>query len=314
MILTESAYIESKSVRDNQVASLSDERAEAILMKIKSLYFALWEGTGTTTTSALVDYYEVSTETIQKIIQRHRDELKSDGLKNIRGKALKDVVDILSISKKTPQLTIWIPRAALRLGMLLRDSEVAKAVRTSLLNAVEKVIPAQNQELERLKLENENLNLQLKVAEAQSRLMAATTALAVFDPALPALVLGRPDAVVTKTEVVEKTVFVNERGKAISTHEGITKTRLAKRYGMKKARDVVQWLKSIGKEDILKPGLTATAFDKSKVKSQKSKVIYSARSWSSSLFLQEEKKLKILIDNDNPLPKREMVKLLTFDF
>lgn len=142
-ILTESAFVESKSVRDNQAASLSDEKAEAILMKIKSLYFALWQGTGTTTTSALVDYYEVSAEAIQKIIQRHRDELKSDGLKSIRGKALKDVVDILSISKKTPQLTIWTPRAALRLGMLLRDSVVAQAVRTSLLNAVEKVIPAQ---------------------------------------------------------------------------------------------------------------------------------------------------------------------------
>ncbi len=143
MILTESAYVESKSVRDNQVASLSDERAEAILMKVKSLYFALWEGTGTTTTSALVDYYEVSAETIQKVIQRHRDEFKTDGLKSIRGKALKDVMDTLSISKRTPQLIIWTPRAALRLGMLLRDSEVAKAVRTSLLNAVEKVIPAQ---------------------------------------------------------------------------------------------------------------------------------------------------------------------------
>ncbi len=238
MILTESAFVESKSVRDNQVASLSDERAEAILSKIKSLYFALWQGTGTTTTSALVDYYEVSSETIQKVIQRHRDEFKSDGLKSIRGKALKDVVDILSISKKTPQLTIWTPRAALRLGMLLRDSEVAKAVRTSLLNAVEKVIPAQAQEIEKLKLELELAKAQQGAAEAQSKLIAASSALAIINPALPALVLGRPDAVVTKTEVVEKTVLVNERGKAISTYEGISKTKLAKRYGMKKASEV----------------------------------------------------------------------------
>ena len=112
MILTESAYIESKSLRDNQVSNLSDEKAEEILIKIKSLYFALWQGTGTTTTLALSDYYEVSVETIQKVIQRHRGELKSDGLKSILGKALKDVVDSLSISKKTPQLTIWTPRAA----------------------------------------------------------------------------------------------------------------------------------------------------------------------------------------------------------
>ena len=259
MILTESAYIESKSVRDNQVASLSNERAEAILMKVKSLYFALWEGTGTTTTSALVDYYEVSGETIQKVIQRHRNELNSDGLKRIRGKALKDVMDRLSISKRTPQLTIWTPRAALRLGMLLRDSEVAQAVRTSLLNAVEKVIPAQAQEIEKLKLQLEVAKAQQAAAYAQERLLAASSALAIINPGLPALVLGRPDAVVTKTEVVEKTVLVNERGKAISTYEGISKTKLAKRYGFKKASDVVHWLKSIGKEDVLKPGLTATA-------------------------------------------------------
>ncbi|MDJ0746396.1 MAG: hypothetical protein QNJ32_23950 [Xenococcaceae cyanobacterium MO_167.B27] len=56
---------------------------------------------------------------------------------------------------------------------------------------------------------------------------------------------------------MEKTILVNERGKAVSTYEGISKTKLAKRYGMKKASEVIKWLKSIGKEDVLKPGLTA---------------------------------------------------------
>ena len=42
MILPKSAYIESKSIRDNQVASLSEEQAEAIFRKVKSLYCALW--------------------------------------------------------------------------------------------------------------------------------------------------------------------------------------------------------------------------------------------------------------------------------
>lgn len=126
-ILTELAYLESKTVRDNQVTNLSNERATEILNKVKSLYFALWQGTETTTTLTLVDFYEVSSKTIQKVIQRHRDELKTDGLKSIKGIALKDVVDILSISNKTPCLTVWTPRAALRPGMLLKDSEVAKA-------------------------------------------------------------------------------------------------------------------------------------------------------------------------------------------
>ncbi len=134
--------------------------------------------------------------------------------------------------------------------------ELVKAF-TKAKKLIKKVIPAQAQEIEKLKLELEVAKAQQAAAEAQSKLMAASTALAIINPALPALVLGRPDAVVTKTEIVEKTVLVNERGKAISTYEGISKTKLAKRYGMKKASEVVNWLKSIGKEDVLKPGLTA---------------------------------------------------------
>ncbi len=82
--------------------------------------------------------------------------------------------------------------------------------------------------------------------------------MAIINPGLPALVLGKPEAVLTKTEVIEKTVLVNSKGKAISTYEGISKTKLAKRYGMKRASDVVDWLKSIGQEDLLQSGLTAT--------------------------------------------------------
>ena len=62
--------------------------------------------------------------------------------------------------------------------------------------------------------------------------------------------LGKPEAVLTKTEVIEKTVLVNSKGKSISTYEGLSKTKVAKRFGMKKARELVDWLRSLGKEDI----------------------------------------------------------------
>ncbi len=123
---------------------------------------------------------------------------------------------------------------------------------------IKQVIPAQAQEIEKLKLELELAKAQRSAAEAQQKLLAASQALAIINPGLPALVLGKPEAVLTKTEVIEKTVLVNSRGKAIATYEGISKTKLAKRFGMKKARDLVDWLKSIGKEDVLESGLTAT--------------------------------------------------------
>ncbi len=142
-ILTESVFIESQSARDNQLIEIESEQATEILSKIKSLYFALWEGTSTTVTEQVAEFYEIPEQNLRQLLKSHRSEFVSDGLKAIRGKALKDARDLWSLPSRTSQVTVWTPRAVLRAGMLMRDSVVAKAVRTSLLNAVEKVIPAQ---------------------------------------------------------------------------------------------------------------------------------------------------------------------------
>ena len=135
--------------------------------------------------------------------------------------------------------------------------ELVKAF-TKAKKLIKEVIPAQTQEIEKLRLQLQVAQAQRGAAQAQERLLAASSALAIINPALPALVLGNPNAVITKIEVVERTVLVNERGKSRVSYEGLSKTKLAKRYGFKKATDLVSWLKSIGKEDILKPGLIAT--------------------------------------------------------
>lgn len=135
--------------------------------------------------------------------------------------------------------------------------ELVKAF-TKAKKLIKEIIPAQNQEIEKLRLQLQVAQAQQKAAQIQERLLAASSALAIINPALPALVLGNPDAVITKIEVVERTVLVNERGKSKVSYEGLSKTKLAKRYGFKKAADLVNWLKSVGKEDILKPGLIAT--------------------------------------------------------
>lgn len=141
-IITESILVESKTARDHQIAKIQEKRATEILNKIKSLYFGLWKKEGISTTEKIAEFFEVEAATIRKILNRHQEELRSDGVKTLKGKDLKDVRDILSLTSRQSSITIWTPRSALRLGMLLRDSTVAIAVRTSLLNAVEKVIPA----------------------------------------------------------------------------------------------------------------------------------------------------------------------------
>ena len=161
--------VESKSARDDRMANVTHERALEVLNKAKALIMAVWQGTGTATTEQIAEYYGVSVETVKKILARSRDEFESDGLREIKGKDLKSFASLGSdreyptISEGVTRLNIWTPRAALRLGMLLRDSAVAKQVRTQILNAIE-VIPQQQAEIEKLRLQ-----LELAQTRAQPR-------------------------------------------------------------------------------------------------------------------------------------------------
>ncbi len=265
-IVSESVLIESKSARDNQLESVSLQRAQEILNKVKALFFAVWKGEGITTTEQLAGFYEIEPNSIRQVLKRHLDEFELDGLKSLRGKNLKDVRDILSLTSTVPNLTIWTPRAAMRLGMLLRDSAIAKAVRTSLLDAIETVIPAQAQEIERLKLELEIAHAreaaarsESAAAQSQERLIQVSSAIVTMHGAgMLGLIMGKPEAIVESPPiVVEKTILVNQAGRAVKTYEGLSKTRLAKRYGMKKPQDLVNWLQSMGKDHLIQPGMTA---------------------------------------------------------
>lgn len=154
-ILSDSVLLESKSARDNQLARVSHDRAATILGKVKGLYFALWQGVGAATTEQMREFFEVNIDAVEAALRRCRTEFQSDGLKTLKGKQIKDFKHVSALeaeTSKAPSLTIWTPRAALRLGMVLQDSPVAKAVRTSLLDAVE-VIPTAVDKVRELKLQ-----------------------------------------------------------------------------------------------------------------------------------------------------------------
>lgn len=266
-ILSDSVLTESKSARDNQLERVSHDSAQDILNKVKALYFALWKGVGAATTETMAVFYEVPEVNIRQLLKTHRDEFESDGLKTLRSKALIEVRDLLSLTSMTVNATVWTPRSALRLGMLLKDSPVASACRTSLLDLVEHVIPAAAEKVRSLELQlaiaqaqREAALAQAETAKTQERLMLTTQAIAtIHGSGMVALILGQPDAVVEpEPTVVEKTVMVNPSGKPVAIYQGLSKTKLAKRYGLKKPQDVVNWLTSIGKADLLQPGMSAT--------------------------------------------------------
>ena len=100
------------------------------------------------TTKQVAEFFEVNLETIQKLIQRNKEELVSSGLTSLKGQQLKQLketvenvdvgaIDNKSIPKKVTILTIIPKRAILNIGMLLRDSEVAKRLRQALLDVIE---------------------------------------------------------------------------------------------------------------------------------------------------------------------------------
>ena len=57
-IISDSVLIESKSARDNQLESVSDEDAQSILAKVKALYFAVWKRIKTSATQQIADCYQ----------------------------------------------------------------------------------------------------------------------------------------------------------------------------------------------------------------------------------------------------------------
>ena len=179
--------LESKTARDGQLTQVSHSAASDVLSKAKALIFALWQGTGAATTEQMAEYYEVPTETVRTVLKRHRDELESDGLTILRGKALKEVRFMMNLtSNEQPHLTIWTPRAALRLGMLLRDSEVAKQVRNVLLDVAQAAEPHDTnysqsqtdiaQMIELAKIQAQTINEQSQALKEQQRLLTSALA------------------------------------------------------------------------------------------------------------------------------------------
>lgn len=139
----------SKSDLRNQLIDRVD-----VLNKVKELF--LIPKLEMMPTKMVADFYEVPITSIRTVYYRHKAEITSDGVRNIGSSEIystfqnetskvftnKGVVYVKfnsgdSFEFNTGRNTFFSPRAVLRIGMLLRDSEVAKEVRTQLLNTFE---------------------------------------------------------------------------------------------------------------------------------------------------------------------------------
>ena len=145
MDFTPSFLEESATARDEGLKRVKAQaNEEYVLNKVKALMFAVWEGKSRVSRKQLSDFYDVKISTLDKNYKRNKPEFDRDGVEVMRGDALTKARDKLSLAPSTSQETVYTAAGALRMGFILRDSEVAREVR----NVVIKMIQGIGKELD----------------------------------------------------------------------------------------------------------------------------------------------------------------------
>lgn len=156
MSTPEIALTESRAMRAQTAARVD------VLDKVKAL--AMLPDSVHATAEGVASYYEVDAEAIKKLVQRHRDELTENGLRVLRGQDLRAFeMDNSSLSKEGSHnrraLSVFTRRAILNVGQLLTESDVARRVRTYLLEVEGQATPAQRLDgVERAQVARERLS------------------------------------------------------------------------------------------------------------------------------------------------------------
>ncbi len=88
----------------------------------------------------VADFYEVEERTIERYITQNEEELLHNGYVLCKGKALKEFklqfAHLINEASKTTQLGLFNFRSFINIGMLLTESERAKALRSAILDIV----------------------------------------------------------------------------------------------------------------------------------------------------------------------------------
>jgi phage antirepressor YoqD-like protein len=111
-----------------------------VLDKVKALGF-LPDGLHLTT-ELVARYFNVHPDAIEACIRDNRCELEENGYRNLRGSELSALkAEALWVNKFTSQLGLFNRRAVVRVGLLLRDSPIARAVREAVQDGYETTRP-----------------------------------------------------------------------------------------------------------------------------------------------------------------------------
>lgn len=100
----------------------------------------MFDGEYRFTKKMVADFYEVEERTIERYIENYSSELSANGYFLCKGKRLKNLklqfAPVINVGSKTTQLGLFNFRSFLNIGMLLAESEKAKALRSAILDIV----------------------------------------------------------------------------------------------------------------------------------------------------------------------------------
>lgn len=117
---------------------------EYALEKIE-LHLALggktWKDERIFTKAKVAQIFQVDIRTVERYLEQNKDELVKNGYKVLRGqefKEFKEYVSDINVGDmlKTPSLGVFSFRAVLNLAMLITESELAKSIRSKILDIV----------------------------------------------------------------------------------------------------------------------------------------------------------------------------------
>ncbi|NEW33794.1 hypothetical protein GV791_14645 [Nocardia cyriacigeorgica] len=120
------------------------------------------------TTDMVAEFYEVDRETILTVVKRNRDEIEGDGYRVVTKGVFEETFK-LNVSSRSARVALFPRRAVLRVGMLLRDSVVARKVRDYLLDSEQTVRAMPVEPLSGLEYALALVNAEQRVLEEKRR-------------------------------------------------------------------------------------------------------------------------------------------------
>ncbi|MCD2153439.1 hypothetical protein LQL77_06910 [Rhodococcus cerastii] len=146
------------------------------------------------TTEQVATYFAVPVETIRSVVLDNRAEVASNGYRTLAAEELRSFKKLCGITTRARSMALFTRRTVLDVAMLLRDSPVARQVRTHLLDVEERAVaPKRNDEFDILRGMIDQLEESRREASEAKALAARSEALSAKTEARLDAIEGRHD-------------------------------------------------------------------------------------------------------------------------